>query len=72
MKKKPIYSFFKRLFDIFCSLLAIIVLGLPMIIVSLAIKIDSQGPILFRQTRIGQNKKLFQIWKFRFKLVQAV
>jgi O-antigen biosynthesis protein WbqP len=65
MKKKPIYSFFKRLFDIFCSLLAIIVLGLPMIIVSLAIKIDSQGPILFRQTRIGQNKKLFQIWKFR-------
>jgi len=65
MKKKPIYSFFKRLFDIFCSLLAIIVLGLPMIIVSLAIKIDSKGPILFRQTRIGQNKKLFQIWKFR-------
>ena len=65
MKKKPMYTVFKRLFDIFCSLLAIIILGLPMLIVALAIKLDSKGPVLFKQKRIGKNKKLFKIWKFR-------
>ena len=64
-KKKPIYSFFKRCFDIFCSLIAIIVFSLPMLIVAIAIKIDSKGPILFKQERVGKNKKLFKIWKFR-------
>ncbi len=72
MKKKPIYNILKRLFDIFCSLLAIIILGLPMIIVSIAIKLDSKGPVLFKQKRIGQNKKLFQIWKFQCPLGQAM
>ena len=65
MKRKPIYSFFKRVFDIICSFLAIIVLSLPMLIVAIAIKIDSKGPILFKQDRVGKNKKLFKIWKFR-------
>lgn len=60
-----IYAFFKRLFDIFCSLLAIIVLGIPMLIVAFAIKVDSKGPVLFKQERVGKNKKLFKIWKFR-------
>ena len=60
-----IYSFFKRLFDIFCSTLAIIILGIPMLIVALAIKIDSKGPVLFKQDRVGKNKKIFKIWKFR-------
>lgn len=60
-----IYSFFKRLFDIFCSALAIIILGIPMLIVALAIKLDSKGPVLFKQERVGKNKKLFKIWKFR-------
>ena len=65
MKRKPIYSFFKRVFDIICSFLAIIVFSLPMLIVAIAIKIDSKGPILFKQDRVGKNKKLFKIWKFR-------
>lgn len=60
-----IYSFFKRIFDIFCSLLAIIVLGIPMLIVAITIKIDSKGPVLFKQDRVGKNKKIFKIWKFR-------
>ena len=60
-----IYLFFKRLFDIFCSALAIIILGIPMLIVALAIKLDSKGPVLFKQERVGKNKKLFKIWKFR-------
>ena len=65
MKKKPVYSFFKRCFDIFCSLLAIILLSLPMLVVVVAIKCDSKGPVFFKQDRIGKNKKIFKILKFR-------
>lgn len=65
MKKKKVYLFFKRLLDIICSFLAIIVFAIPMLIVALAIKCDSKGPVLFKQERVGKNKKLFKIWKFR-------
>ena len=65
MKRKPIYIFFKRAFDIFCSFLAIILLSLPMLIVAIAIKCDSKGPVFFKQDRIGKNKKVFKILKFR-------
>ena len=63
MKKKPIYSFFKRCFDIFCSFLAIVLLALPMLIVAIAIKCDSKGPVFFKQDRIGKKKKIFKILK---------
>ena len=65
MKKKPVYAFFKRCFDIFCSFFAIVLLLFPMLIVAIAIKIDSKGPVLFKQNRIGKNKKIFKILKFR-------
>ena len=65
MKNKPLYSFFKRCFDVFCSFLAIALLLLPMLIVGIAIKCDSKGPIFFKQDRIGKNKKIFKILKFR-------
>lgn len=65
MRRKPIYAFFKRLFDIICSLITILLLLLPMLIVAIAIKCDSKGPVLFKQNRIGKNKKIFRIWKFR-------
>ena len=65
MKKKPIYTFLKRAFDIFCSFIAIILLALPMLILAIAIKIDSRGPVFFKQDRIGKKKKIFKILKFR-------
>lgn len=65
MKKKPIYLFFKRIFDIVFAMIFIILLSLPMIIVSVLIKCDSKGPILFKQNRIGKNKRIFKILKFR-------
>ena len=71
MKKKPIYSFFKRVFDIIFSFLAIIVFLLPMLIIAIAIKIDSKGPILFKQDRIGKAGKVFKILKFRTMVVDA-
>ena len=57
--------FFKRIIDWFLSLLAIIVLALPMLIIAIAIKCDSKGPVLFKQKRIGIHKKTFNIFKFR-------
>ncbi len=59
----------KRIIDIVLSLVAIILLAIPMIIVAIVIKIDDPGPVLFKQKRIGKNKKgevsYFTIWKYR-------
>jgi len=65
MKKKPVYSCLKRLFDLLASFVLIIILLLPMLIIAIAIKCDSKGPVIFKQNRIGKNKKIFKIWKFR-------
>lgn len=58
-------NFFKRFFDIVLSLLAIIVLCIPMFIIGIAIKCDSKGPIFFKQKRLGKEGKVFNIYKFR-------
>jgi len=59
----------KRSIDIILSGIAIILLALPMLIISIAIKIDDPGPVLFKQKRIGKNKNgqisYFMMWKFR-------
>lgn len=57
--------FLKRFFDISLSLLGIIVLSLPMLVIALVIKLDSPGPVFFKQKRIGKNKTYFNIIKFR-------
>jgi len=55
----------KRAIDIFLSLMGIIVLAIPMLVIALAIKIDSKGPVFFSQKRVGIHKKYFSILKFR-------
>lgn len=60
-----IYTIMKRIIDIVLSVLAIILLLPLIIILSLAIKADSKGPVFFRQVRVGKNKSLFYILKFR-------
>ena len=57
--------FFKRFFDLILSFLAIVVLAIPMLVLAIAIKIDSKGPVFFKQKRIGIHKKTFTILKFR-------
>ena len=57
--------FFKRLLDLVLSTLGIILLAIPMLIIAVIIKIDSPGPVFFRQRRIGIHKKEFMIIKFR-------
>lgn len=63
--------FFKRLFDIIFSLLGIIISAIPMLIIAIAIKLDSKGPVIFKQERIGKGGKVFKIWKFRSMCVGA-
>jgi lipopolysaccharide/colanic/teichoic acid biosynthesis glycosyltransferase len=55
----------KRIFDCAAAALALIILGPFMLIVALAVKLTSEGPILFRQTRMGRNGQRFEILKFR-------
>lgn len=63
--------FFKRFFDIVVSLIGIIVAAIPMLIIAIAIKIDSKGPVIFKQERVGKNGKVFKIFKFRSMCVGA-
>ncbi len=58
-------NFLKRVFDIILSLGGIIVLGILMAIIAAAIKIDSKGPVLFKQKRVCAGRNHFYIWKFR-------
>ena len=59
------YPLFKRITDFLFSIILIIILFPLMIIISLLVKIDSKGPIIFRQKRIGLNSHEFMIYKFR-------
>ncbi len=61
----------KRLMDIFVSLLILIVSSPILILTSIAIKLDSKGPILFKQERLGQNGKPFNVLKFRSMINDA-
>jgi polysaccharide biosynthesis protein PslA len=55
----------KRLFDLSIAIPAIILLCPLMLVVALAIKLETPGPILFKQRRVGQSNGMFEIWKFR-------
>jgi len=59
------YKPFKRLIDIVASIAGILVLSPLLILLTIIIKSDSRGPILFKQKRIGLHKKSFMIYKFR-------
>ncbi len=63
--------FFKRLLDIILSLVGLVICFIPMVIIAIAIKLDSPGPVLFRQKRIGYKGKVFEIFKFRTMCVGA-
>lgn len=63
--------FFKRLFDIVISFIAIILLLPLFLLLSILIKLDSKGPVLFKQERLGKDAKVFRIYKFRSMCVGA-
>ena len=59
------YFLFKRVFDVVFSSGVLLVMAIPMLVIALAIKLTSRGPILFRQQRVGRNGKVFTMYKFR-------
>lgn len=65
------YRAVKRFLDVTASFLGLVLLSPLMLAVSILIKIDSRGPVIFRQTRIGRNGKVFEIFKFRSMCVGA-
>ncbi|MGT2829367.1 sugar transferase [Streptococcus hillyeri] len=65
------YLKIKRMLDVIISGLAILVLSPILLIIVIAIKLDSKGPILFKQKRVGKGKTYFQIYKFRSMYVNA-
>ena len=65
LSKKRTSLFFKRVFDIFFSGIMLVVLSPVFLILAIAIKLESEGPVFYRQTRITQYGKEFKIFKFR-------
>ena len=55
----------KRIVDVILSLLAFVVLAIPMVIAAICIRREDPGPVLFKQERIGLHKKHFSLYKFR-------
>lgn len=64
-KIKPFYSKIKRFLDFLISVIGIVILSPLFLVIILLIKLDSRGPVLFKQRRVGINKKEFNILKFR-------
>lgn len=64
-------NFFKRLFDITLSLIAIVALAPLFAVFAIIIKLDSKGPVIFKQKRLGLGGKVFEIYKFRSMCVGA-
>ncbi len=71
VKNKPVYDFVKRFADILCSTIAIILLSPFFIIISIAIKATSKGPVIFIHKRVGKNGKEIGIYKFRSMVMNA-
>ena len=71
LNRKKTSLFFKRFFDIIVSLIVLVIIALPMLIVAISIKLDSKGPVFYKQERLTKNKKPFKIIKFRTMRVGA-
>ncbi|ETA74629.1 sugar transferase [Ligilactobacillus equi] len=71
INRRYFYRCVKRLFDFCASLIALIPLSVIFLLIAILIKLDDRGPIMFTQTRVGRNGKLFKIYKFRSMRVNA-
>ena len=66
-----INKFLKRAFDIFASIVALVVLSPLFVVVAILIKCDSKGPVFFKQERRTKNGRIFKMYKFRSMVVDA-
>ena len=67
----PVEEAVKRAFDLVSSLIALMIVAIPMLIIAIAVKITSPGPVFYRQLRYTKNKKEFYIFKFRTMIPDA-
>ena len=65
LENKKFNLFIKRAFDIIVSLIALIILAIPMLVIAICIKIEDGSPAIFKQVRMVKNLKPFNIYKFR-------
>ncbi|MDO4296132.1 MAG: sugar transferase [bacterium] len=72
---KPVSPFYrdyvKRILDLAIAIPVLIVVAMPMVITAIAVKLDSKGPVLFKQERIGKDGRVFKMLKFRSMCVGA-
>lgn len=71
LEKKRLGLFFKRAFDIFASAMALLIIWPVFLILAIAIKLDSPGPVFYRQVRVTQYGQHFRIHKFRTMVQNA-
>ena len=71
VKPKPVYDFVKRVLDIVCSLIALILLSPVFLILAILVKTTSEGPVFFAHRRVGRGGKEIKIYKFRSMVTNA-
>ena len=71
LKKHRFSLLIKRLFDLIAASILLVLLAFPMLVIALWIKMDSPGPVFYRQERVTKNGKRFKIHKFRTMVVNA-
>ena len=71
LNRKRFSLFLKRIFDLFASLILLVILSLPMLIIAICIKLDSKGTVFYRQERVTRYGKHFRIHKFRTMVSNA-
>ena len=71
LKKKKVSLFFKRVVDLVGGLVLLVLLAIPMAVIAVLIKLDSEGPVFYRQERITTYGKHFRIHKFRTMVSNA-
>ncbi len=67
----PVSFFIKRAIDFVGAVTVLVVFSIPLIIIALLVKLDSKGPVIFKQTRVGKNGKHFTFYKFRSMYTDA-
>ena len=70
-ERRILYNFLKRMMDIVGALLGLIILSPLLIIIAILIKVDSKGPVIFSQDRVGKDNKIFKMYKFRSMVQNA-
>lgn len=71
LHRRRVSLWIKRLFDLIAAFILLVLLAIPMLIIALWIKADSEGPVFYRQERVTRDGKLFRIHKFRTMVVNA-